>query len=103
MEQVINDPQSKIKYRPIGANGLEDLIPPSCLPDITTWLEGTSYYPLPCGTFYYNGYLVKMTKTPISKLLLQAGITSSDVFKLYEGKSMYTFDAANIADGPCPT
>jgi len=103
MEQVINDPQSKIKYRPIGANGLEDLIPSYCMPDISTWLDGTSYYPLPCGTFYYNGYLVKMTKVPISKLLLQAGITSSDVFKLYEGKSMYTFDAANIADGPCPT
>ena len=103
MEQVLADPTSKIKYRPIGANGVNDLIPSSCLPDITSWLQGTSYYPLPCGEFYYNGYLVKMTKVPISKLLLQAGITSSDVFKLYEGKSVYTFDAGNIADGPCPT
>lgn len=47
-------------------------------------------------------HIVRMTKTPIKLLLLQAGVQDQDVLNYYTGKYLYTFNSANITDGPCP-
>lgn len=46
-------------------------------------------------------HIVKMFKTPIKKLLLEAGVTDPLVFENYAGKYLYTFSAENVLDGPC--
>ena len=47
-------------------------------------------------------HIVRMTKTPIKLLLLQAGVQDEEVLNYYAGKYLYTFNSANITDGPCP-
>jgi len=50
---------------------------------------------------YYQGQVVRMTKTPAAKLLMEAGITEKLIWDQYGDKYLYTFDATNIIDGPC--
>jgi hypothetical protein len=51
--------------------------------------------------FDYTKQIVKMTKTPIQLLLFQAGVQDQEVINYYSGKYLYTFNSANITDGPC--
>lgn len=48
-------------------------------------------------------HIVRMTKTPIKKLLNEAGITQAGIYASFANKYLYTFDAQNITDGPCPS
>jgi hypothetical protein len=44
---------------------------------------------------------VRMYKTPIKKILREAGETNPEVFDYYEGSYLYSFSAENVTDGPC--
>jgi hypothetical protein len=72
-----------VTYRPIG-QGINELTPVPRLTDERL-------------------HIVRMTKTPIKKLLEQAGITQSTIYASFANKYLYTFDAQNITDGPCPS
>lgn len=108
-------PNTQLMLRPIGM-GAE--IPfkksISCYKEFTrnpqNWFdEAFANSPLvkPCGGAsgvvdnYYRGQVVRMTKTPAAKLLMEAGITEKLIWDKYGDKYLYTFDATNIIDGPC--
>jgi hypothetical protein len=102
MKDEMQNANSLIRYRPIGASSSTSSIPDECLGSLTNWENGIYTPSIDCGS-NFNGHIVKMTKTPIFKLLQEAGITQANIYKEYEGKSVYTFDAQNVADGPCPS
>lgn len=78
---------NNVKYRPIG----NDIGP----------LESTPSDPNDSTVF--TKHIVRMTKTPFSKLLREAGFTAAGIYEKFSGKYLYTFNAGNITDGPCPS
>jgi hypothetical protein len=77
---LLND-FNDVKYRPVG-NTVGQLIEP--------YID-----------FGSKQHIVRMTKTPIQLLLFQAGVQDQEVINYYSGKYLYTFNSANITDGPC--
>lgn len=78
---------NNVKYRPIGNN-----IGP---------LQSTPSDPEDPNVV--TKHIVRMTKTPFSKLLREAGFTAAGIYEKFSGKYLYTFSAGNITDGPCPS
>lgn len=78
---------NNVKYRPIGNNIGPLQSTPSDPNDSTVVTK----------------HIVRMTKTPFSKLLREAGFTAAGIYEKFSGKYLYTFNAGNITDGPCPS
>ena len=108
-------PNTQLMLRPIGMGSeISFKKSISCYEEFTrdpqAWFdEDFANNPLvkPCGGAsgvvdnYYRGQIVRMTKTPAAKLLMEAGITEKLIWDQYGDKYLYTFDATNIIDGPC--
>lgn len=78
---------NNVKYRPIG-NNIGPLQSTPSSPDDSTVV---------------TKHIVRMTKTPFSKLLREAGFTAAGIYEKFSGKYLYSFNSGNITDGPCPS
>jgi hypothetical protein len=102
-----NDTSTKFLYRPIGMGAKIDFKTnitkfKEFKGSASTWLNGEwASIALSSQGNYYNGQIVRITKTPAAKLLMEAGITEQLIWDEYANKYLYTFDAQNIVDGPC--
>lgn len=76
---------NNVKYRPIG----NDIGPLETIPPFDSVIQ--------------IGHIVRMTKTPFSKILKESGFTYAPLYEQFSNKYLYTFNAGNITDGPCPS
>lgn len=83
---ILTNAYTNVTYRPIG-HDIKDLKTSSGCPSFD------------CGKYH----IVRMTKTPIKRLLIEAGVTDATLLSYYTDRYLYTFAAENVTDGRCPT
>ena len=83
---ILTDEYTNVTYRPIGHS----------IKNLTTSSGCASF---DCG----KKHIVRMTKTPMKRLLIEAGTTDEDLLAYYANRYLYTFAAENVTDGRCPT
>ena len=83
---ILTDEYTNVTYRPIGHS----------IKNLTTSSGCASF---DCG----KKHIVRMTKTPMKRLLIEAGTTDEDLLAYYANRYLYTFAAENVVDGRCPT
>jgi len=83
---ILANEYTNVTYRPIGHN----------IRDLDTESGCANF---DCGKYH----IVRMTKTPMKRLLIEAEVTKEDLLEYYSNRYLYTFAAENVTDGRCPT